>query len=138
MITGVSRGLGKVLALEMARRGHTVVGCARSQEKVQSLQAEVAAVNPAGVAAPRHFFTTVDVVRKGFFPSCSPRPTRVISSVWSIDCRPTFCGGAVWASAVELGLSRAGSGEASRGDEPGAGHCRYAVLIPFSSLELLG
>ncbi|CAA6667779.1 unnamed protein product [Spirodela intermedia] len=38
MITGVSRGLGKVLALEMARRGHTVVGCARSQEKVQSLQ----------------------------------------------------------------------------------------------------
>ncbi|CAA7404591.1 unnamed protein product [Spirodela intermedia] len=61
MITGVSRGLGKVLALEMARRGHTVVGCARSQEKVQSLQAEVAAVTPAGAAAPRHFFSTVDV-----------------------------------------------------------------------------
>ncbi|XP_078433580.1 NAD(P)-binding Rossmann-fold superfamily protein [Wolffia australiana] len=61
MITGVSRGLGKVLALELARRGHTIVGCARSLEKVQALQAEIAAVTPAGVAAQKHFFTDLDV-----------------------------------------------------------------------------
>nr|QEX51366.1 NADPH-dependent pterin aldehyde reductase isoform X1 [Cymbidium ensifolium] len=41
MITGVSRGLGRVLALELARRGHNVVGCARSQEKLQALMTEL-------------------------------------------------------------------------------------------------
>ncbi|XP_058097566.1 NADPH-dependent pterin aldehyde reductase [Magnolia sinica] len=40
LITGVSRGLGRALALEMAKRGHTVIGCARSQDRIASLQAE--------------------------------------------------------------------------------------------------
>ncbi|KAK9750132.1 hypothetical protein RND81_02G175500 [Saponaria officinalis] len=37
LITGVSRGLGRALALEMAKRGHCVVGCSRSQDKLDSL-----------------------------------------------------------------------------------------------------
>ncbi|KNA17552.1 hypothetical protein SOVF_078960 [Spinacia oleracea] len=41
LITGVSRGLGRALALEMAKRGHCVVGCGRSQDKINSLQAEL-------------------------------------------------------------------------------------------------
>ena len=71
MITGVSRGLGKVLALEMARRGHTVIGCARSKETLQSLRAEIADVTPAGIPPPRHFFIDADVVRSGFISSVS-------------------------------------------------------------------
>ncbi len=37
LITGVSRGLGRAMAEEFARLGHTVVGCARSAEAVRRL-----------------------------------------------------------------------------------------------------
>ncbi|KAG8071060.1 hypothetical protein GUJ93_ZPchr0006g45417 [Zizania palustris] len=58
LITGVSRGLGRALALELARRGHAVVGCGRSAEHVRSLEAEIA--TPA-----RHFLTVADVRSDG-------------------------------------------------------------------------
>ncbi|KAL2339330.1 hypothetical protein Fmac_013776 [Flemingia macrophylla] len=38
LITGVGKGLGRALALEMAKRGHTVIGCSRSQDHLNSLQ----------------------------------------------------------------------------------------------------
>ncbi|WCJ18684.1 3-oxoacyl-[acyl-carrier-protein] reductase FabG [Euphorbia peplus] len=41
MITGVSRGLGRALAVELAKRGHTVIGCSRTQDKLNSLQSEL-------------------------------------------------------------------------------------------------
>ncbi|KAJ8420748.1 hypothetical protein Cgig2_028481 [Carnegiea gigantea] len=41
LITGVSRGLGRALALEVTKRGHRVVGCGRSQDKLDSLHAEL-------------------------------------------------------------------------------------------------
>ncbi|EEF34556.1 NADPH-dependent pterin aldehyde reductase isoform X2 [Ricinus communis] len=41
MITGVSKGLGRALALELAKRGHTVIGCSRAQDKLNSLQSEL-------------------------------------------------------------------------------------------------
>ncbi|CAH8340158.1 unnamed protein product [Eruca vesicaria subsp. sativa] len=41
MITGVSKGLGRALSLELAKRGHTVIGCARTQEKLTALQSEI-------------------------------------------------------------------------------------------------
>lgn len=53
LITGVSRGLGKALALEMAKRGHSVIGCSRSQDKLNSLQSEL---------SDKHLFLNVDVV----------------------------------------------------------------------------
>jgi NAD(P)-dependent dehydrogenase (short-subunit alcohol dehydrogenase family) len=34
VVTGVSRGLGRALALEFARLGHTVIGCARSRAEL--------------------------------------------------------------------------------------------------------
>lgn len=37
VITGVSRGLGRALALEFANLGHTVVGCARNQQALNEL-----------------------------------------------------------------------------------------------------
>ncbi|CAO2823264.1 unnamed protein product [Amaranthus hypochondriacus] len=38
LITGVSRGLGRALAIEIAKRGHCVIGCGRSQDSLNSLQ----------------------------------------------------------------------------------------------------
>lgn len=52
LITGVTRGLGRALALEVAARGHTVLGCGRSAEHVDGLGAKL---------APPHTFTALDV-----------------------------------------------------------------------------
>ena len=38
LITGVSRGLGRAMAEEFIRLGHTVIGCGRSEKKVSELQ----------------------------------------------------------------------------------------------------
>jgi NAD(P)-dependent dehydrogenase (short-subunit alcohol dehydrogenase family) len=38
VITGVSHGLGRAMAEEFARRGHTVLGCGRSQKQIDSLK----------------------------------------------------------------------------------------------------
>jgi nucleoside-diphosphate-sugar epimerase len=64
LITGVSRGLGRALALELARRGHSVVGCSRSAEPIRSLEAEIASPS-------RHFLTVADVVMRSI-----PLPSR--------------------------------------------------------------
>lgn len=56
LITGVSKGLGRALAVEMAKRGHTVIGCSRSQDKLNSLQSELS-------SSDKHLFLTADVVR---------------------------------------------------------------------------
>ncbi|KAL9270034.1 NADPH-dependent pterin aldehyde reductase-like protein [Drosera capensis] len=69
LITGVSRGLGRALALEMARRGHFIIGCSRSQENLNSLRSELqktispvsAAVNVSEGDEGRHFLVNVDV-----------------------------------------------------------------------------
>ena len=55
LITGVSKGLGRALALELAKRGHTVIGCARSQEKLTALQSELS-------SSTNHLLLTADVV----------------------------------------------------------------------------
>ncbi|CAH9111763.1 unnamed protein product [Cuscuta epithymum] len=64
LITGVSRGLGKALALEMAKRGHTIVGCSRSQDQLNSLQAELASASgspPSSPSQSKHLIMNVDV-----------------------------------------------------------------------------
>lgn len=58
LITGVSQGLGKALALELARRGHTVIGCSRSPEKLSAVQSELAS---ASDGANKHIVMNVDV-----------------------------------------------------------------------------
>ncbi|KAI9176431.1 hypothetical protein LWI28_002781 [Acer negundo] len=54
LITGVSKGLGRALAVELAKKGHTVIGCARTQEKLLSLQSELP-------NSDNHLFLNVDV-----------------------------------------------------------------------------
>lgn len=58
LITGVSKGLGRALAVELAKRGHTVIGCSRSQDKLTSLQSELSSDN--------HLFLAADVVSSLF------------------------------------------------------------------------
>lgn len=41
VVTGVSRGLGRAMALSFAGRGHRVAGCARDAEALESLAAEL-------------------------------------------------------------------------------------------------
>ena len=53
VITGVTRGLGRAMAHEFARLGHTVAGCGRSRPELVALGAEL--------GAP-HRFEVVDVV----------------------------------------------------------------------------
>ncbi|KAK1385806.1 NADPH-dependent pterin aldehyde reductase [Heracleum sosnowskyi] len=57
LITGVSRGLGKSLALELAKLGHTIIGCARTQENLNALQSQLSEQPNNN----KHFFMTVDV-----------------------------------------------------------------------------
>nr|XP_043610512.1 NADPH-dependent pterin aldehyde reductase isoform X2 [Erigeron canadensis] len=63
LITGVSRGLGKALALEIAKRGHSVIGCSRSQDKLNSLQSQLISSSSDNDENQnhKHLFLNVDV-----------------------------------------------------------------------------
>ncbi|KAJ0972865.1 hypothetical protein J5N97_020824 [Dioscorea zingiberensis] len=71
LITGVSRGLGRALALELARRGHTIIGCSRSQDKIQALQDELprssedppaaSSSSSSSSSSCKHLLTAIDV-----------------------------------------------------------------------------
>lgn len=54
LITGVSKGLGRALALELHRLDHDVAGCARSREKLDLLKTDI----------PTGHFSVVDVTRE--------------------------------------------------------------------------
>lgn len=60
LITGVSKGLGRALALELAKRGHSVVGCSRSQDKLNSLNSDFTSLDLSSSA--NHLLLPVDVV----------------------------------------------------------------------------
>ncbi|MEJ0088880.1 MAG: SDR family oxidoreductase [Limisphaerales bacterium] len=45
LITGVSRGLGRAMAEEFIRLGHTVIGCGRSEKEIARLQKQFPAPN---------------------------------------------------------------------------------------------
>ena len=49
LVTGASRGLGKAIALELARRGATVVGTATSESGAQAITEMLSASNGRGV-----------------------------------------------------------------------------------------
>jgi NAD(P)-dependent dehydrogenase (short-subunit alcohol dehydrogenase family) len=52
VLTGATRGLGRAMAAEFVRRGHTVTGCGRSATQIQELSRNF---------GPPHQFATVDV-----------------------------------------------------------------------------
>jgi len=54
MITGVSKGLGRALAIELANRGHTIIGCSRDNDKLEFLKSQLTNNN-------HHLLLNVDV-----------------------------------------------------------------------------
>jgi NAD(P)-dependent dehydrogenase (short-subunit alcohol dehydrogenase family) len=56
LITGVSRGLGRAMAEEFIRLGHTVIGCGRSEKHIAELKKQFPTPND---------FTAVDVSSDG-------------------------------------------------------------------------
>lgn len=56
LITGVSRGLGRAMAEEFTRGGHTVLGCGRSARAIQELRK---------LSGKPHSFDVVDVASDG-------------------------------------------------------------------------
>ncbi|KMT12384.1 hypothetical protein BVRB_5g103170 [Beta vulgaris subsp. vulgaris] len=60
LITGVSRGLGRALALELALRGHCIIGCGRSQDLINSLQQQLHN-SPSSCDNSSHLLLNVDV-----------------------------------------------------------------------------
>ena len=56
VITGATRGMGRSLALELARRGHFIAGCGTNKEAVEAMQAEL---------GDKHLVMVTDVVRGG-------------------------------------------------------------------------
>ena len=49
IVTGASRGIGRAIAVELAREGCRVVLCARGKEKLESATADVRALGPAAI-----------------------------------------------------------------------------------------
>ncbi|KAL4010503.1 hypothetical protein IC575_030000 [Cucumis melo] len=56
LITGVSKGLGRALALELANLNHTIIGCSRDQSKLDSLKPLL-----FNFSSNPHFLFNVDV-----------------------------------------------------------------------------
>lgn len=52
LVTGAGRGIGRAIALALARAGSTVVGLARSRNQLEAMIAEVEAAGGRAVAAP--------------------------------------------------------------------------------------
>ena len=55
-ITGVTKGLGRAMAIEFAGLGHLVMGCGRSADKIEELRRTL---------GPPHAFEAVDVTSEG-------------------------------------------------------------------------
>ncbi|CAN6475440.1 unnamed protein product [Victoria cruziana] len=45
-VTGIGRGLGRALAVELAKMGHSVAGCSRTEEHVNSLSSLLSSIDP--------------------------------------------------------------------------------------------
>jgi len=52
LITGASRGIGRTLAIDLARRGATVIGCARSQQGLEETLAKMKRTSPRSTVIP--------------------------------------------------------------------------------------
>ena len=71
VITGVTRGLGRAMAMQFAESGHTVVGCGRSSRAVASLQK---------VLGSPHRFAVVDVADDSQVRSWASETKRLVGT----------------------------------------------------------
>jgi NAD(P)-dependent dehydrogenase (short-subunit alcohol dehydrogenase family) len=83
LITGVTRGLGRAMAREFVRLGHTVLGCGRSHEQLEELRRSL---------GPPHDFSVVNVAADDevkawaarLLPACGP-PDLVLNNAGVIN-----------------------------------------------------
>ena len=61
LITGVSKGLGRALAIEFAKRGYTVAGCSRNAERLLEVE-KLLIEHGDGSPSKQHLLKQVDVV----------------------------------------------------------------------------
>lgn len=73
VLTGVSRGLGRAMAAEFARLGHTVIGCARSADAIAELSRTL---------GRPHDFAVVDVADD---PSVAAWAARILATYGAPD-----------------------------------------------------
>lgn len=66
LITGVSKGIGRALALRFAREGYGVAGCARGQEGLDRLREEILALAPKAPVLLRQADLAVEAGREDF------------------------------------------------------------------------
>ncbi|XP_038876513.1 NADPH-dependent pterin aldehyde reductase-like [Benincasa hispida] len=59
LITGVSKGLGRALALELGKHGHTIIGCSRNHNALHSLQLQLSSISTNN--QQRHLLLNLDV-----------------------------------------------------------------------------
>jgi NAD(P)-dependent dehydrogenase (short-subunit alcohol dehydrogenase family) len=92
VITGVTRGLGRAMAEEFARLGHTVVGCGRSQKEIAQLRGqlgkphEFAAVNIAADEEVKSW--TAEVLRSHAAPGLLLNNAAIINKnarLWEVS-----------------------------------------------------
>lgn len=81
LITGVSRGLGRVMAEKFIERGHTVIGCSREQVEITKLQQRF---------GKAHYFVSLDVTDE----------TAVIAWAESVDSK--------YGASIDLLINNAG------------------------------
>ena len=57
LITGVGKGLGRALGIELAKFGHIIIGCSRSQTNLNSLKQHL-----LNISSHNHLLLNIDVV----------------------------------------------------------------------------
>jgi len=83
IVTGASRGIGRATALELARRGASVVTMARSAGPLADLSSEIHAVGSDALAIPGNAAVSHDVTR--VVDAAIARFGRIWQVGWSIN-----------------------------------------------------
>ncbi len=61
LVSGASKGIGRAVALDLARRGDVVFACARSADLLESLAAEAQGLQGRVIPCPADFTVNADV-----------------------------------------------------------------------------
>lgn len=117
LITGVSSGIGQRLAIDLAARGATVVGCGRSQERLQETLLEMRGTSPS---------STVVVCDVSDHGQVKEMVRRVLSEFGKIDILINNAGFGLYQSFVNIPLESVEG--MVRTNFFGAVYCTKAVL----------
>lgn len=117
LITGVSSGIGRQLAIDLAEKGATVIGCGRSEERLQETLTEMRRTSPS---------SAIHVCDVGDQAQVNSIVRKVLSDYGKVDILINNAGFGLYQSFVDIPLE---SIEAMiRTNFLGAVYCTKAVL----------